>query len=170
LFKKLWRWARRRHRHKPAAWVRRKYFTGPGDERWRFRGTVIDEEGRSHKVFLARARDTPIRRHVKVRSEANSYNPACELYFEERLNVQMAGNLTGRGTVRYLCLQQAAKCLVCGESLSLAAGWHVHHLRWRAHGGDDLAYNLVLLHANCHRQVHSTRLVVEKAASRKGRS
>jgi hypothetical protein len=44
------------------------------------------------------------------------------------------------------------------------------HLRWRPHGSDDVAYNLVLLDPNCHRLVHSKRLVVEKAASREERS
>ena len=38
------------------------------------------------------------------------------------------------------------------------------------YGGDDTISNLVLLHPNCHRQVHSAGLVVEKAASREGRS
>jgi RNA-directed DNA polymerase len=170
IFKKLWHWARRRHRHKPAAWVKRKYFTGPSEERWRFRGTVIDEEGRKHMVFLRRARDTSIRRHVKVRGNANPYDPAWELYFEERLAAQMASTLTGRGTVRFLWLQQSGKCLVCGQPLTLPEGWHVHHLCWRVYGGDDAPYNLVLLHPNCHRQVHNEGLVVEKAASREGRS
>ena len=59
---------------------------------------------------------------------------------------------------------------VCGQPLTLADGWHVQHLRWRAHGGDDSLSNLVLLHRDCHRQVHSEGLVVEKAASREGRS
>ena len=96
-------------------------------------------------------------------------DPAWELYFEERLAAHLASTLTGRGTVRYLWLQQHGKCLVCGQPLTLAEGWHAHHLRWRAHGG-DAAYNLVLLHRNCHRQVHSEGLVVQKAASREGRS
>ena len=168
--KKLWRWARRRHRHKPAAWVKRKYFTGAGDDRWRFRGTIWDDEGRVHTVFLVRARDTTIRRHVKIHGAANPYDPAWELYFEERLATQMANTLTGRGTVRYLWMQQNGRCLVCGQPLTLADGWQVHHLRWRAYGGDDLISNLVLLHPNCHRQLHSEGLVVEKAASREGRS
>jgi RNA-directed DNA polymerase len=64
----------------------------------------------------------------------------------------------------------SGKRLVCAEPLALAGEWHVHHLRWRTHGGDDTLSNLVLLHPNCHRQVHSERLVVEKAASREGRS
>ena len=112
----------------------------------------------------------PIRRHVKIRGEANPYDPAWELYFEERLAAQMASTLTGRGTARYLWVEQDGKCLVCGQPLTLEAGWHMHHLLWRAHGGDDHVDNLVLLHPNCHRQVHSEGLVVNKAASREGRS
>ncbi len=170
IFRKLWRWARRRHRHKSGAWVKAHYFTRPGDSRWRFRGTVRDKEGGVHTVFLVRAGATTIRRHVKIKGDANPYDPAWELYFEERLATQMANTLTGCGTARYLWLEQAGRCLVCGHSLTLEEGWHVHHLLWRILGGSDLIDNLVLLHPNCHRQVHSEGLVVEKTASREGRS
>jgi RNA-directed DNA polymerase len=170
IFRKLWRWARRRHRQQSAAWVKAHYFTRPGDHRWRFRGTVTDEEGSLHTVFLVRARTTRIRRHVKIRSSANPYDPAWELYFEERLAAQMANALAGQGRARWLWLEQDGKCLVCAQPLTLAAGWHVHHLRWRSHGGDDDLDNLVLLHPNCHRQVHSEGLVVAKSVSREGRS
>ena len=170
IFKKLWRWARRRHRGKSAAWVKKKYFTGRADDPWRLRGTVQDKDGSFHTVFLVRTRDTPIRRHVKVKGTANPYDPAWELYFEERLAHQMANSWTGRGTARYLWLEQSGECLVCGQPLTLEAGWHVHHLLWRVFGGDDDIDNLVLLHPNCHRQVHSEGLVVEKFASREGRS
>ena len=77
---------------------------------------------------------------------------------------------TGRGTARYLWLEQDGKCRVCGQPLRLEEGWHVHHLLWRTHGGTDEIDNLVLLHPNCHRQVHSEGLLVEKTASREGRS
>src|SRR5262249_28271495 len=83
-FHKLWRWARRRHRGKSAAWIRAKYFTRPGDGCWTFRGIVSDTDGGQHSVSLFRARSLPICRHVKIRGEANPYDPAWELYFEER--------------------------------------------------------------------------------------
>ena len=155
---------------KSAAWVKRTYFTTRTDNRWRFRGTVQDKKGGFHTVFLVHARDTTIRRHVKVKGEANPYDPTSELYFEERLAHQIANSLTGRESARYLWLEQDGKCLVCGQSLTLEAGWHVHHLLWRAFGGGNDIDNLVLLHPNCHRQVHSEGLVVEKFASREGRS
>src|SRR5262245_35237173 len=166
---KLWRWARRRHRRQSAGWVRARYFTRADGCRT-FHGLVEDAKGGVHSVLLFRTTALGIRRHVKVRSDANPYDPSWELYFEERLAAQMAGNLAGRGTARYLWLEQEGKCLVCGQSLALEEEWHVHHLLWRCHGGDDTLDNLVLLHANCHRQVHSQGLVVNRAASRKGRS
>jgi hypothetical protein len=75
-------------RHDSAAWR---------DDRWRFRGIVTVEVGRLQMVFLTRARNTRIRRHVKVKGNANPYEPAWELYFEERLSAQIASTLTGRG-------------------------------------------------------------------------
>jgi RNA-directed DNA polymerase len=170
IFRKLWRWARRRHRRQSARWVKGKYFTHAGDERWCFRGRSRTEDGGYRTVTLRRARATAIRRHVKIRGEANPYDPSWELYFEERLAAQMASTWTGRGRARYLWLEQDGKCLVCGQPLTLEAGWHMHHLLWRVLGGSDLIDNLVLLHPNCQRQVHSEGLVVEKSASREGRS
>jgi RNA-directed DNA polymerase len=170
IFHKLWHWARRRHRGKSAAWVKAKYFTRPGDERWRFHGTIRDNEGGYQPIRLVHACDIPIRRHVKIKGAANPYDPTWELYFEERLARQMTSTLLGQSRARYLWLEQDGKCLVCRQPLTLAAGWHVHHVRWRVHGGDDDLDNLVLLHPNCHRQVHSEGLVVEKVASREGRS
>ena len=170
ILKKLWRWARRRHRHKSTTWLKAKYFSRAGDGSWAFRGTTTDREGGKRAVVLFRALSLDIRRHVKVRGEANPYDPSWELYFEERLAAQMASTLTGRGTARYLWLEQKGKCLACGQPLTLEAGWHTHHLLWRTHGGDRGVDNLVLLHPNCHRQVHKEGVVVNKAASRERRS
>jgi RNA-directed DNA polymerase len=146
IFKKLWRCARRRHRGTSAAWVRAKYFPRPNDGRWTFRGTVTDEDGGKHAVVLFRAGALRIRRHVKVRGDANPYDPSWELYFEERLTAQLAGTLTGRGTARYLWLEQGGRCPVCGQPLAPEEGWHAHHLLWRVYGGEATADNLVLLH------------------------
>jgi RNA-directed DNA polymerase len=168
--RKLWQWARRRHRNKPAGWVRAKYFTQRGHREWMFRGTIPDAQGRPQTVTLYRASATRLERHVKVRGEAHPYDPTWELYFEERLARQMASTLTGQGRARYLWLEQEGQCPVCRQTLTLDPGWHIHHLVWRSLGGEDLVDNLVLLHPNCHRQVHAEGLVVNKVASREGRS
>ena len=167
IFKKLWRWARRR-RGKSARWVKAKYFTRPGDASWRFHGVVRDNEGGTRTVELFRARTMPIRRPVKIRGTANPYDPAWELYFEERLATQMTSTLTGPGTARYLWLEQNGKCPICAQPLTLEEGWHVHHLLWRTYGGTDELDNRVLLHPNCHRQVHHEGLVVERPRPARG--
>jgi RNA-directed DNA polymerase len=167
LFRQLWRWARRRHRRKGASWVKAKYFTADG--RWQFHGLVPDTKDGPQRVYLFRAQTVAIRRHVKVQGAANPYDPAWELYFEERLSARMANTLTGRGTARYLWLEQGGNCPVCGQTMALTEEWHIHHLEQRVHGGSDLIENLLLLHSNCHRQVHGRGLVVAKTASREGR-
>jgi RNA-directed DNA polymerase len=168
IFRRLWQWARRRHRRKTARWVMKKYFALPGGEGWRFNGTVLSRNGRRYAVQLVKARDVHIRRHIKVKGEANPYDPDWELYFEERLANRMANSLTGQRRARYLWQEQNGCCLVCGQTLTLEEGWHVHHLLWRAHGGSSKAANTVLLHANCHRQVHSKGLVVAKPRPARG--
>jgi 5-methylcytosine-specific restriction endonuclease McrA len=50
--------------------------------------------------------------------------------------------------------QQQGLCPVCGQPVTPETGWHRHHVTWKAHGGTDEAENLLLLHPNCHRQVH----------------
>lgn len=150
--------------------MKAKYCTRPGDERWRFRGSVTDNAGGKHTVWLFRASSTVSRRHVKIQGAANPYAPTWELYFEERFATQRASTLTGRGTARYLWSEQDGNGPVCGQPLTREEGWHVQHLRWRSHGGTDAIDKLILLHPNGHRQVHREGLVVEKAASREGRS
>ena len=46
-------------------------------------------------------------------------------------------------------------CPVCRQLITKETGWHNHHIRWRVYGGSDDLDNRVLLHLNCHQQVHS---------------
>jgi RNA-directed DNA polymerase len=169
LFGKLWRWARRRHSTKGARWVKAKYFTQRGHDHWVFHGKAIDGLGRLRPVYLYQTAQTGIRRHVQIQGRANPYDPTWELYFEERLSAKMAKDLQGRQAARTLWEQQGGKCPVCQQGLTLEKGWHMHHLEQRVYGGSDALYNRMLLHANCHRQVHSQGLKIRKAASRERR-
>ncbi len=169
IFRKLWHWARRRHATKGARWVKEKYFTRRGHDDWVFHGIAVDGLGRKQPIYLYNTAQTGIRRHVKVQGKANPYDPTWECYFEERLAARMADKLCGRAAAEHLWRNQEGKCPVCEQGLTLEEGWHMHHIEWRVYGGSDALYNRMLLHANCHRQVHRRGLPMEPAASREGR-
>jgi RNA-directed DNA polymerase len=169
IFGAVWRWARRRHDQKGAPWVKAKYFKRVGGRDGVFTGVVVGRDEKQHLVHLLAAGSIRIRRRVKVRGDANPYDPAWEPYIEERLSRPMKESLTGRGTVRHLWLEQEGLCRVCGQPLTPESEWQVHHRHWRVHGGSDLVENLELLHGNCHRQLQSRTKVVAIPASREGR-
>ena len=97
-----------------------------------------------------------------------TYDPAWEPYFEERLGVKMAGTLAGRWTLRLLWKEQGGICPVCNQKITTVTGWHNHHIVWRTHGGKDTIENRVLVHPNCHQQIHSQELDVGKPRPAKG--
>jgi RNA-directed DNA polymerase len=168
IFKALWRWAKRRHPEKSRAWVRTKYFHTRGGNQWVFTGEVPGSKGTSETVWLFSASKMPIVRHSKVREQANPYDPCWEVYFEERLGLKMAGQLLGRRKLLHLWKEQAGICPVCRQKITTLTGWHNHHIVWRSKGGSDSADNRVLLHPDCHRQVHSQGLIVVKPRPSRG--
>jgi RNA-directed DNA polymerase len=149
----LWNWARRRHHKKTAAWVKQKYF--PQTEgRQRFSGKILKQTGEVRPTRLLQAHETVIRRHIKIKGAANPYDPAWELYFEARVERQMTEQARGNQRWLRLWLEQKGECVVCGQELEYEGDWHLHHLQRRVDGGSNALSNLVLLHANCHRQAH----------------
>jgi RNA-directed DNA polymerase len=161
IFQALWRWCCRRHRRKSRRWIKEKYFHQVGDRQWVFSGE-LSINGKVRPVRLYSLAQTPICRHTKIKGEANPYDPAWEEYFERRLDAQTEDSLKGLRLLLLLWREQEGLCLVCQQKLTKQTGWQTHHLCWRAHGGSDRANNLVLLHPECHQQVHGQGLVVRK--------
>ena len=58
--------------------------------------------------------------------------------------------------------EQEGKCPICNQKITKETGWHVHHIVYRVYGGTDNLSNLLLLHPNCHRQVHHQKLDATK--------
>src|SRR5262249_24122548 len=83
IFGQLWRWATRRHPTKPAHWKRRKYFSVTG-KKWLFRVRLSKEQDHSRALTLYKAASTRIKRHIKIRGDANPYDPDYTRYFEMR--------------------------------------------------------------------------------------
>jgi RNA-directed DNA polymerase len=166
----LWRWARRRHRHKSARWVKRRYFPDTGGRSWVLSGELLTRKGEPYTVKLMKAADVRIERHALIRHEANPYDPSWESYYEDRVQAKMRATLLGRETLRELCAGQEGRCARCGGLFTNPEEWHLHHRHWRVYGGGEQVSNLELLHGNCHRQIHSRGVGNEGAASREGRS
>jgi RNA-directed DNA polymerase len=86
IWQRLWRWARRRHPEKPGWWVRKRYFHPIGGNNWVFAADTGKRtpEGQPIWLKLVYASATKIRRHVKIRSDANPFDPHWQDYFAER--------------------------------------------------------------------------------------
>jgi RNA-directed DNA polymerase len=157
IFQALWRWAKRRHPNKGRRWVKERYYRTIGSRHWVFHGEIDGKD-----LILFRASRVPISRHIKVKGAANPFDATWEPYFERRLSVKMERTLQGRRKLLYLWKEQQGICPVCKQNITELSTWHVHHIVWRTRGGADTAENRVLVHPNCHRQIHSQGLEVRK--------
>ena len=156
IFRMVWHWCRHQHPHKSWTWLKKKYFHNVGERNWVFTGSLLDGKGQAWPIRLMEAASVPIRRYVKIRSDAHPYDPRWELYLEARQRWKMDQTLAGRSRIVYLWKAQEGRCVLCGQPLpeSDSVDWQLHHRLWRSHGDGDTVDNLELLHANCHRQIH----------------
>ena len=157
IWQALWRWARRRHPRKGLRWVKRRYFTSAGSRRWVFQDFALVEDGRKIAVKLYKAADTKIVVHKKVEGDLNPFLPEWEPALEARATLTMINKLKERKRLLRLWLGQEGKCPVCERPINVDEAFHAHHIHPKQLGGTDILSNLVLLHPNCHRQVHFGR-------------
>jgi RNA-directed DNA polymerase len=66
LWRKLWRWASRRHPRKSRRWIKRRYFHSVGLRNWVFRSVGTGATGQRVEHTLLAMADTPIRRHRRA--------------------------------------------------------------------------------------------------------
>jgi len=134
IFSSLWRWARRRHPNRNTRWRKQKYFARHRGRDWSFFGETCDDEGQPSQVWLRHAGSTPIKRHVKVRGDANPYDPAYETYFEQCEGIHMQDTFRGTRTLRFLWHEQRGLCTVCNTKITRLTGWRLHHCVPRVKG------------------------------------
>lgn len=84
IWEMTWKWAKRRHPNKPLKWIKTKYFQSIGSRSWVFG----EKDG---KLKLLSMSTFPIRRHIKIRSSANPFDPHWKGYFEKRSKRVTAG-------------------------------------------------------------------------------
>jgi RNA-directed DNA polymerase len=82
IFSLLWKWAKRRHPNKSRTWVKNKYFTRIDNRNWCF--FAPNKKDTSKKHVLLFASDTKITRYVKIKKDANPYDPEFRNYYLQR--------------------------------------------------------------------------------------
>ncbi|MGD1717090.1 group II intron reverse transcriptase [Dapis sp. BLCC M172] len=137
LWKRLWRWASRRHPNKSAKWVKKKYFPHCKETRnW----LLNDGE-----YILNLHSDVPIVRHIKVKGNKSPYDGDWT-YWSNRI-----GKYPGvRKEVTTLLRRQKNKCAFCGLTFSPTDLMEIDHIKPRSKGGDNTYKNKQLLHRHCH--------------------
>ncbi|MDM8520756.1 group II intron reverse transcriptase/maturase [Anaerolineales bacterium HSG6] len=158
----LYRWVKRRHPKKSRRWVVKKYFYLYNNRNLHFFGTFKNKKNQKTKRHLFLLAHVSITRHIKIRATANPFDPEYEPYFEKRLDRKMAETFQGRMRLTSLWKQQKGRCLICDNKITTETGWHTHHIIPLSEGGKTKMDNLVLLHPDCHRQLHSLGLTVRK--------
>jgi RNA-directed DNA polymerase len=83
VWRKLWHWAKRRHPRKKSSWIKARYFHRYGSRDWVF-GCGKTRAPQGPQSVLYRASTLPIKRHVKVRRNANPFSPEWTAYFQSR--------------------------------------------------------------------------------------
>jgi len=162
IFRALWKWAKRRHPKKSIDWVRKKYFPSGDGRSWVFGTHVAQDDGSKRWVELYQLSGTTIQRHKKVRGDYHPFDPAQEMYGETLRQERMLNSMSHRKQWIKLYVDQRGLCALCKCKITKDTGWHDHHVEYRMFGGSDALGNRVLLHPNCHAQVHKHGLSVVK--------
>ena len=145
IFQKLWQWAVRRHPKKGKYWIANKYFTKVKNRNWCFVSTFKKGET-DDRIALKRLYDTKITRYVKVKSEANPFDPEWKEYFEKRATYKMLLSLNGRKSLLYLWEKQLRLCSLCGRPISKDSPWGITEMK---SDGKSVRY---LVHDRCRRK------------------
>jgi len=151
IWQALWRWARFRHPNKSCSWARQKYFRTQDHRHWVFAVQARGKHGEPKLLRLRLASDTRIVRHVRVKADANPFDPVWDSYFAQRKNVRMLERLKDHGLPKRLWQQQNGQCPGCGQLIDEEDRWAVQPLIPFKSGGNLPLTHLKLLHSSCQR-------------------
>lgn len=152
IHKILWRWAKRRHPNKNLRWIKNKYFKTYQGRNWTFSS---DSKEDAHPQRLFRASQVKIKRHIKIKQDANPFDPNWETYFERREKDKLLRQGNGKKQAQYLLKNQSNLCAFCKENISPKTPWEYHFKQRWTHGGSCQNYNLTVVHPQCHERLHA---------------
>lgn len=85
IFQALWHWSKRRHPNKGLRWIKKKYFKTQGNNNWCFMSRSKSKNNNTVELKeLFKTTSIPIRRHRKIRANANPFDKEWYEYFVER--------------------------------------------------------------------------------------
>jgi RNA-directed DNA polymerase len=84
VFDEMWRMLKRRHTNKPKSWLINKYYQITKGNTWTFRAKYRNKSKEQKTAHLLKCSSITIRRHIKIRAEANPYDPDYKDYFIKR--------------------------------------------------------------------------------------
>ena len=140
-YQKLIAWAKRRHPKKNEGWVSKRYWQSIGNDNWVF---ATRKSGLT-PLRLLKHDNTPIVRHVKVKSESSPYDGNL-VYWSTR----MGNNPEMPNRISKLLKKQFGKCTHCKMFFREYDVMEVDHTIPKSKGGKDDYKNYQLLHRHCH--------------------
>ena len=120
----LWLWAESRHDGKNRTWICNRYFHKVKGVSRAFSCIKKNAEKKS-LIVLATASEIKIRRHVKIKGEAQPFDPCFFQYFQERIVWKWVSSKQGKVKVMALYKKQKGLCMQCGERISSVTGWRL---------------------------------------------
>ena len=127
IFRKLWRWANRRHPRKSKRWVKEKYYRKIKGQSWTF-SAELEQKKPSDLKYLCLKDLASVKRkkHVKIKHNANPYDTEYKHYFEERNTRKKLDAMKGKdSSLKYAWERQKRTCPICGKTLNLTSKWYV---------------------------------------------
>jgi RNA-directed DNA polymerase len=148
MYARAQRYMKRRHPRKSGWWRTEKYWgrtLGARRDRWVF-------QDKERHATLRKFAWTRIVRHRLVPKTYSPDDPTLQDYWRQRRTRPRATtDRHGR-----LARRQQGRCPGCHQALDNGEALHIHHVVPKHQGGTDDHANLRLVHATCHRQLHST--------------
>lgn len=87
VFEQLWRMIRKRHRKKAAKWLIRNYWSRFKGRKWIFTVKYKDKKSKNLRIYrVIRLSMLGIKRYIKIKAEANPYDPKYAGYLALRRN------------------------------------------------------------------------------------
>lgn len=153
IWKRIWRWCKRRHPNKSKRWIYRKYHTF----REKVKGIFHSKKTGKRLVQIAKI---PIVRYKKIKSGMRVHAGDKEtIEYWKRREYENALSQIYSIKVENLYKKQKGICPCCEKPIikEQIASKEVdkHHMIPRSEGGLEKLNNLRLLHQSCHKSIHS---------------